>query len=86
MCKCTPSIRTPFCDNCHTKEVSDEQVKAMGDCYDLLAKITMKQNYRIIRFEDFYGDGTRFPLLTREGVAAVYESTIETWEELGVIS
>ena len=67
-------------------EFSDEQIKAIGDCYELLAKITLKQNYRIIPFKDFYGDGTRFMPLTREGVAVVYESTIETWKELGAIS
>ena len=63
----------------------ESQEKAIGDCYDRLARITHKQGF-VIPFHTFYGDGTLFPKLTRKGVATVYESAMETWKEEGIIS
>ena len=67
------------------KEFTDSQEKALQDCMEIFAKITIKQG-SIIPFDIFYGDGTRFPKLSRAGVASVYESAIELWKENGLIS
>jgi hypothetical protein len=54
-------------------------------CMEIFAKVTIKQG-SIVPFDIFYGDGSRFPQLTRDGVLAVYESFIELWKEAELIS
>lgn len=66
------------------EQFTDSQEKALCDCAEILARITHKQGF-IIPFHDLYGDGTRFPKLSRAGVSAVYESCIELWMKTDVV-
>ena len=49
------------------------QTDAISDAYDVIAKIWLKQD-GIVSFDLCYGDGTRFPMMTKRGVKHVWDA------------
>lgn len=62
-----------------SKTMTEDQRKSVSNAIDYIQIVTQKQGY-LIPANDLYGDGTKFPGLTRKGFNAVYDdykSTIE---------
>ena len=52
-------------------KVSKDQEDALNDAYDFIVRVTETQK-RLLPLDDIYGNGTLFPLLTKEGFGRVY--------------
>jgi hypothetical protein len=60
-----------------TKYINQELI----DCCDYIIAVSKKQGFLMSK-GDLYGDGTRFPLLTRQGFNLCYECVEEAFKDL----
>ena len=78
------NIKLELLDKGDKMNTPDIKQKALEDCIDYIITVSKKQGFLMPK-GILYGDGTRFPLLSRQGFNLCWECVEETFKDLQVI-